>query len=98
MPDRAPDKMMLAAAAAEGSSRIAVANSPPAGDLRMDSVPAEVVRDLQSYFTARGDAPPLGALEAMNACTNVTTARYWLNRAYAGESSAEIFTDRDDTK
>ena len=58
----------------------------------------EVVQDLQSYFMYKGDAPALGALETMNACTDVTTARYWLNRAYAGESSAEIFSDRDHTK
>jgi hypothetical protein len=58
----------------------------------------EVVQDLQSYFMHKGDAPTLGALEAMNACTNVTIARYWLNRAYAGETSAEIFPDRDGIK
>ena len=58
----------------------------------------EVVHGLQTYFTAKGDVPSLGALETMNSCTNVTTARYWLNRAYAGESSADIFPDGTDTK
>lgn len=58
----------------------------------------EVVQALQSYFLAKGDAPTLNALETINACTNVTTARYWLNRAYAGETSAEIFQDGKDTK
>jgi hypothetical protein len=58
----------------------------------------EVVHSLQSYFSAKGDAPSLGALETMNACTSMTTARYWLNRAYAGETCAEIFADGNDTK
>ncbi len=58
----------------------------------------EVVHSLQSYFSAKGDAPSLGALETMNACTSMTTARYWLNRAYAGETCAEIFADGDEEK
>jgi hypothetical protein len=58
----------------------------------------EVVHDLQSYFTAKGEVPSLSALETMNACTSMTTARYWLNRAYAGESSADIFPDGNDGK
>lgn len=58
----------------------------------------EVVHDLQAYFTAKGDVPSLGALETMNACTSLTTARYWLNRAYAGEACAQIFPDCNDKK
>jgi regulator of protease activity HflC (stomatin/prohibitin superfamily) len=58
----------------------------------------EVVQDLQTYFTAKGDVPTLSALETMNACADLTTARYWLNRAYAGETSAEIFPDGNDRK
>ncbi|MGH3252136.1 MAG: hypothetical protein ACRDOI_38820 [Trebonia sp.] len=58
----------------------------------------EVVRGLQTFFTAKGDVSSLSALETMNACTDVTTARFWLNRAYAGESSAEIFSDGNDPK
>ncbi len=53
----------------------------------------EIVRDLQSYFAVKGEVPSLSAMERMNACTEVTTARYWLNRAYAGETSAQIFAD-----
>jgi hypothetical protein len=56
----------------------------------------EVVQDVQTYFAVKGDVPSLSALKTMNACTDVTTARYWLNRAYAGETSAEIFPERND--
>jgi len=57
-----------------------------------------VVQSLQDFFTAKGDAPTLRALETMNACTDLTTARYWLKRAYAGEASGDIFPGGNDTK
>ena len=52
-----------------------------------------VIRSLLEYFTAKGDVPTLHALETMNACTTLTTAQYWLKRAYAGETPAQIFPD-----
>lgn len=52
-----------------------------------------VIESLLDYFTTKGDVPTPGALETMNACTNPTAARSWLKRAYAGETSAQIFPD-----
>jgi hypothetical protein len=58
---------------------------------------AEVVQALQFYFAARDDVPSPTALATMNACTDLTTARCWLKRAYAGDTSAVIFPDANDT-
>ena len=52
-----------------------------------------VIQSLLEYFTAKSDVPALHALESMNTCTDLITAQYWLKRAYAGETSAEIFPD-----
>jgi hypothetical protein len=52
-----------------------------------------VIRSLLEYFTAKGDAPSLHALESMKTCTDLITAQYWLKRAYIGETSAQIFLD-----
>lgn len=54
------------------------------------------IQSLLDYFTVKGDAPTSGALEAMNACTNPTAAQSWLKRAFAGETSAQIFPDAPD--
>ena len=52
-----------------------------------------VIQSLLDYFTAKGDAPTLSALKSMHACTDLTIAQFWLKRAYAGETSAQIFPD-----
>jgi hypothetical protein len=35
-------------------------------------------------------------MTTINSCTDPVTAQYWLRRAYAGETAAEIFADTDD--
>ncbi|MGH3244699.1 MAG: hypothetical protein ACRDOI_00575 [Trebonia sp.] len=52
-----------------------------------------VVQSLLDYFSAKGDAPTLSAMNTMNACTDPVIAQYWLRRAYAGETAAQIFPD-----
>lgn len=55
-----------------------------------------LIQSLLDYFTAKGDVPALSALKTMNECTDLTVAQFWLKRAYAGETSAQIFPDAPD--
>jgi hypothetical protein len=90
----------VARAAAEGRAQASMEAAEAQARAAKEATAArvgEVVQALQFYFTAKGDVPSLSALTTMNACSDLTTAWYWLSRAYAGETSAEIFPDGTDT-
>lgn len=49
---------------------------------------------LLTYFTSRGDTPSDDELATLDACGNPTILRSWLQRAYNGETAAQILKKR----
>lgn len=51
------------------------------------------VDDLFQFFLVQGDRPSAHASREIAACTDVKRLTLWLGRAYAGETSEEIFPE-----
>lgn len=49
--------------------------------------------DLTQFFISRRDKLSDYALTQINECKDVDKLRYWLHRAYAGETASEIFPE-----
>lgn len=51
------------------------------------------IDDLLQFFMIQGDNPSAHAAGEIFACTDVKRLTLWLGRAYAGETSGEIFPE-----
>ncbi|MCL2581562.1 MAG: hypothetical protein FWE35_03810 [Streptosporangiales bacterium] len=49
--------------------------------------------DLIQFFMVQGDTPSAHASSEILACTDARRLTLWLGRAYAGETSADIFPE-----
>lgn len=49
---------------------------------------------LLTYFTSTGDTPSDDELATLDTCGNPTVLRSWLQRAYKGETAAQILKKR----
>lgn len=49
--------------------------------------------DLIQFFSARKDTLSDYALSQINGCKDASRLSYWLHRAYAGETAAQIFPE-----
>jgi regulator of protease activity HflC (stomatin/prohibitin superfamily) len=80
-------------AKAEASAKKAEADAKKAeADAKKAEADAKI-DDLTQFFFIRGDQPSAYALSQISACTDVRQLSLWLRRAYAGETSAEIFPE-----
>lgn len=78
------------ARAAEAKARAAEAMAIMAEEKAEAKVKAE---DLIQFFLARGEKPSAHAYDQITGCTDIRKLGPWLSRAYAGETSAQIFPE-----
>lgn len=86
----------VAEAEAKGEARVAEAEAK--GEAKVAEAEAKAAvrakaEALTQFFTMRDDAPSVYALSQIYACDDLAQVTVWLNRAYRGETSAEIFPE-----
>lgn len=87
------EKRGQAKAEAAAQARIAEAeDKAKRAETAMSQVEVTARADaLKEFLAMRGDKPTAHALNEIGSCTSINEISSWLRRAYAGETSAEIF-------